>query len=292
MGFIPFVLSTYSSQIVGDTGAPAQSIKLPKGVYADVHMRLSGTGGSGTVALDTDPTMITRFKIKKSNEIIVDTTGTKLRALARKKTGTIPMVTEGTSAYSELVVGHYFGRHPYDKAGLLIADDATFIEASFGTLVAATAFVTATVAVTIFGQMWVGPLPAEYVGTLGCVEVEDKATATGRGVFNLHKDVKISGLLIEVATITTVGEVTLQNTDGKPVLMVQQWRDILNADNEKSDKDTAETTLAVWDFAGSSDKMPALPDLSRLTDPVLVVERGATTTVVSVDQLTLFPGSL
>jgi hypothetical protein len=208
--------------------------------------------------------------------------------MARKKTGTIPTVTESAGAYSELVVPIYFGRKAKDRAGLLRAGANFRLELDFGTLVAATGFVTGTVNVTVYGTIWDGPLPPEYVGALGQVEVEDKATGTGRAIFDLHKGFEVAGFLIEVATITTVTTVTLMNKNGSPVLASSLWRDILNSDNFESDKETAETTLAMWDFTDQQPVFPAVPSLTLLREPVLIVERGGTTTVTSVDQISIF----
>lgn len=289
MGFKPFVLTNFSGQIVGDTGAEATTIKLPDGIYSSIWVRLSGTGGAGAVALDTDPTLINRFKLKRGSDYIVDATGTQLRMLANQKAGTIPTVTNGAGVYSQLIVGHFFGRRPYDKAGLFKAGSNSQIELTFGTLVAATGLVTGTVTITVYGIQWVGSMPSECVGALGCCEVEDKATGTLRAVFNLHKGRKISGFLIEVATITTVRQVRLGNANGTPILLEQEWRDILNAHNTESDLDTAMTTWAVWRFYDKNSKeFEELPDTNALTDPVLVIERGATTTITGAIQLDLF----
>ena len=286
MGFIPFVLQAYSQQIVADTGAP--TIKIPEGVYGDIQIRLSGTGGSGTVVLNTDPTLITRLKLKKGSQYLVDATGTQLRALARNKNGCIPTVTVATSAYSELVVPVYFGRYARDKSGLFIAGQNCQIELTYGTLIATTAFATGTVCITVFGSQWVGALPPEYKGAMGCMEVEDKATGTLRAIWDLHTGRKTFGFLIEVVTITTVRQVRIQNSDSKPVLAESEWRDILNSDNYEQNKETAETTLAVWKFYNEVGALEELLDLSILRNPQLVMERGATTTVTCMNQLDLF----
>lgn len=288
-GIVPYVLSNFSGQIVDDAGAAAATIKLPEGIYSSVFVRLSGTGGSGSVALNTDPTLINRMRIKKGAQYIVDATGTQLRALARHKSGTIPTVANNAGAYSELVVGHYFGRQPRDKVGLFVAGKNSQIELVFGTLIAATGLATGTVTITVYGDMWVGPLPPTCKGALGCLEVADIATGTLRVVQDLHRGRKVSGFLIEVATITTVRQVRFANRNMNPLIAEQEWRDILNHDNYSNDKETAETTWAVWMFYNKwNDQLDDLPDTNLLTDPVLIIERGATTTVTGIIQLDLF----
>jgi hypothetical protein len=283
-GWKDFVHPQFKAQVVGDTGAEARSIQIPRGIYSSLYIRLSGTGGSGTVAIDTDPTLITRVRVKKSGNLIVDATGTQLRAVARHKQGTIPTVSENTSAYSELIVPIFFGRKLKDKAAMLVADENTRLEMDFGTLVASTAFATGTITISITGVQWIGSIPGAYRGCMTFIEVEDKATGTGRAVYDLIEGRKLASLMIEVATITTVTTVSLSAKSGEPVFMQTEWRDVLNASNFTNDVETAETTLGFIDFYGNDPEIEDLPSLAAIPDPVLVIERGATTTVTAVVQ--------
>jgi hypothetical protein len=123
---------------------------------------------------------------------------------------------------------------------------------------------------------------------MGCVLVEEKATGTGRAQFALHKNQRIAGFVVVVATITTVTDVSLKNQTNSPVLAKQRWRDILNNANTMYDKETAETTIAAWTFTDNGLGYGGLPDLGALPDPVLEIERGGTTTTSSVYQMGIF----
>lgn len=285
MGWKPQVLEKWDQQGVGDSET-LKIITLPKAIIANILIVLFGTGGSGTVALDTDPTMITRIKLKTDKGYVLDMTGTQARAIARKICGTIPTVTEATGAHSELDVPIYAGRKPRDKKLMfdLRNDSVRQLEISFGTLIATTAFATTTVKLTINIVEWVGALPAGYKGFIGYREVEDKATGTGKAIFELLKGEKVACFLIEVATITTVRQVTLTDDKGSFVWAKENWRDIMNRDNWESDKETAETTWAVWSFYDEDEDLCDIPDLNKVSEPLLTIERGATTTVTGLVQ--------
>jgi len=285
MGWKETVLADYNQKGISDT-ATLDVVKLDKGVYSGIQIRLNGTGGAGTIALDTDPTLITRVKLKTDKGYIIDATGTQLRVLSRKKTGTIPTVTNATGAYSQLVIPIHFGRKPKDKALMLDIRNSNVrqIEISFGTLIATTAFATGTVKLSVSVLEWVGALPPEYKGCLGFKEVEDKATGTGCATFELFQGNKLAHLLIEVVTITTVAEVTVADKKLTVIFAKKQWRDVLNADNYENDKETAETTWADWEFYDDDESLVDLPDLGKISDPVCLIERGTTTTVTGVIQ--------
>jgi len=283
------VLTDYDEAGISDS-ATIEVVKLPQALISAIHIRLSGTGGSGTIALDTDPTLITRVKIKTSKGYVVDATGTQLRTLARKITGTIPKVGNNTDAYSELVIPIYSGRKVKDKALMLdiLNDVVRQMEISFGTLIATTAFATGTVRLSINIVEWIGDKPKQYKGYLGFKEVEDKATGTGKATFELFQGNKLAGLLIEVVTITTVRQVTVSDKKESIQFAKANWRDILNKDNSENDKETAETTWAHWEFYDEGEELEALPDLSKVSDPVCTIERGTTTTVTGVIQQELY----
>lgn len=289
MGWKRQVLAKWDQNGLADADT-SKSLTLPKALIACILITLFGTGGSGTIALDTDPTMITRVKVKTKKGYQYDATGTQIRAIARKICGTIPTVVEATGAHSELNVPIYFGRKPRDRRLMLdlTEDNIRSLELNFGTLIATTAFATTTAKLTISVDYWVGSKPSGYKGFIGWKEVEDKATGTGKGVFDLFKAVKVAGLLIEVATITTVRQVTLSDMEESFIWGKMNWRDLLNIDNWESDKATAETTLAIWAFWDDEDDVSDVPDLSKVGDPILSIERGATTTVTSLVQGILY----
>ncbi len=289
MGWKRQVLAKWDQQGLAD-GDTLKSLTLPKALIASILITLFGTGGSGTPALDTDPTMITRVKVKTKKGYQYDATGTQIRTIARKICGTIPTVTNATGAHSELNAPLYFGRKQRDRRLMLdlTEDNIRSLELNFGTLIATTAFATTTVKMTITCDIWVGSKPSGYKGFIGWKEVEDKATGTGKTVFDLFKAVKLAGLLIEVATITTVRQVTLSDMEESFIWGKINWRDLMNLDNWESDKATAETTLAIWAFWDDEDDMTDVPDLSKVGDPILSIERGGTTTITCLVQGILY----
>lgn len=289
MGWKTQVLAKWDQQGLAD-GDTLKTLTLPKALIACIIITLFGTGGSGTPALDTDPSMITRVKVKTKKGYQYDVTGHQARILARKICGTIPTVTNATGAHSELNVPLYFGRKPKDRRLMLdlLEDNIRSLEINFGTLIATTAFATTTVKMTVTCVMWVGGKPSGYKGFIGWKEVEDKATGTGKATFDLFKGEKVAGFLIEVVTITSVRQVTLSDTKESFIWGKMNWRDLLNIDNWESNKATAETTWAIWAFWDDEDDVSTVPDLSKVGEPILSIERGVTTTVTGLIQGTLF----
>jgi len=98
MGWKPRVLEKFDQHGIGDSET-SHIITLPKAIIGNIVLTLFGTGGSGTPALDTDPTMIKRVKLKTDKGYVEDVTGTHLRTIARKICGTIPTVTNATGAH-------------------------------------------------------------------------------------------------------------------------------------------------------------------------------------------------
>lgn len=289
MGWKTQVLAKWDQQGIAD-GDTLKTLTLPKALIANILITLFGTGGSGTPALDTDPSMITRVKIKTKKGYQYDATGHQIRTIARKICGTIPTVVNATSDHTELNVPIYFGRKPRDRRLMLnlLEDNIRSMEINFGTLIATTAFATGTVKMSITCEMWEGAKPSGYKGFIGWKEVEDKATGTGKTTFDLFKGEKVAGLLIEVATITTVRQITLSDNKETFIWGKINWRDLMNRDNWEADKATAETTWAIWAFWDEEDDIPTVPDLSKVSEPILSIERGVTTTILGLVQGSLF----
>ena len=292
MGWRKSILADWDNQGIGDA-TTKKTIKLPPSLIGAVTLNLHGTGGASGVALDTDPTIITRVKLTHDRADILYATGTQLRARARKVCGTIPTITNADGAYSQLVVPLYAGRKPRDRRLLFDFRNSVkrSLEISFSTLIGATVFATTTVALTVTIDEWVGAPPSGYKGFFGFREVEDKATGTYLAVFDLLQNQKLAFVQIEVVTITTIGQVQIKGKKGSTVFLDMQWRDILNMDNYENDKETAETTLAEVDFYDEDDELVDLPDLAKLgegDDPILTIDRGATTSVTCIVQGELY----
>jgi len=282
MGWKRTVLADYDQSGIAD-GATLAVIKLPKSVISAIHLRLSGTGGSGTPAVDD---LIATLKVKTDKGYVTDLRSEDAHALALKKCGTHSTVTNATGAYSATDQHLYFGRKPRDRALMLnlLNSNIRSLELTFGTLVATTAWATGTVVLTVTLEEWVGALPSEYKGFLSEKEVESKATGTGKTVFELFQGNKLAGALITISAIATVRQVTVSDKKESVSFGKVNFRDLLNLDNMEAHKDTVETLIAHWQFYDEELNLTQLPDLSKVSDPILALERGATTTTSRVVQ--------
>jgi len=281
MGWKRTVLADHDQTNIAD-GATSHIVKLPKAVISAIHLRLSGTGGATSVAVDD---MIATLKVKTEKGYIVDLRSADAHALARKICGTHPTVTNSDGAYSETTQSLYFGRKPRDRTLMLnlLDSNVRFIELTFETLIDAAAFATGTVRLTVTIEEWIGALPDECKGFVATKEVEDKATGTGKTVFELFAE-KTMALLVVISAITTVRQLTLSDKKESIVFGKVNFRDLLNIDNMEADKETAETLVAQWQFYDKQKDLVSIPDLTKLSDPILALERGATTTTSRVVQ--------
>jgi hypothetical protein len=286
MAFKRTVLADYDQKSISDS-ATIEVVKLPQSIISAIHMRLSGTGGSGTPAVDN---LIATTKIKTDKGYIFDMRSEDMHILARKKSGRKPIITNSSGAYTETNHSIYFGRFPKDKALMLDIRNSNVrqMELTFGTLVATTAFATGTVTLTITIDEWIGALPSGYKGFLGAKEVENKATGTGKCTFDLFQGGKLAGLLINVGTITTIRQVTVGDKKESIIFGKANFRDLLNVGNiEYLNIDAVETAYAYWTFYQPEGEVGELP-LLTMSDPIVSIERGATTSTTRLVQEDLF----
>jgi len=278
------VLADFDEAGISD-GSSAEIVKLPKAIISAMHIRLHGTGGSGTPSVDD---LIATMKVKTNKGYVTDLRSEDAHAIAKQITGTQPTVTNATGAHTEVNQALYFGRKPRDRSLMLNLLDSNVrtLELTFGTLIATTAWATGTVKLTVTIEEWVGALPSEYKGMISMKEVEDKATGTGKTVFELYQGNKLMGALITVSAITSVRQVTVGDKKESIIFAKVNFRDILNIGNAENDLSSAETVIAFLPFY---DKQKDLMDIPKLdmSDPILALERGSTTTTSRVVQLDL-----
>ncbi len=282
MGYKRTVLADYDQKNIAD-GATIEVIKLPKALISAIHLRLSGDGGSGSPAVDD---LIATMKVKTDKGYVTDLRSEDAHAIATKKCGTHPTMTNAMGAYSETNQALYFGRKPRDQALMIDLRESTVrsIELTFGTLIDTTAFATGTVVLTATIEEWIGVRPEEYKGFLSEKEVENKATGTGKTVFELFQGNKLAGALLTISAIDTVRQVTVSDKRESVGFGKINFRDLLNLDNMEAHKDTVETLIAHWQFYDEELTLVELPDLSKVSDPILALERGTTTTTSRVVQ--------
>ncbi len=288
MGWKRTPLTNCNEKAIGDSDASAQ-ITLPQANISAIHLRLSGTGGAGTPAVDA---LLSNVKIKTDKGYIWDMDAADMHILARKISGRKPTITNATGAYTEVCHSIYFGRKVKDKALILplVGNSVRQMEITFGTLIAATAWATTTVKLTVVIDEWVGDLTSEWRGYLTAKTAEGVAKATGTGLtsFDLFKGNKLAALLINVGTITTIADMEVTDSKGSISFGKVKFRDLLNINNAESNPDTAETLYALWSFFDFEDILGDLPNLGLLSDPILNVDRGTTTSTLKAIQRELY----
>ena len=285
MGWKTTLLEDYDEKGIADNQT-LEVVKLPPSIISSIHVRLSGTGGSGTPAVDN---LISQIKIKTAKGYIFDMRSADMQALAKAKTGRKPQIINATSAYSQTCHNIYFGRYPRDKSLMLNLqnDNVRIMEISFGSLIGNNAFATGTVRLTVTIDEWIGALPSGYRGFFSQKEVEDKATGTGKATFELFSGNKLAGLLINIGTIDTVRQITVSDKSLTTIFAKANLRDLLNKVNsENINVDALETNYVYWIFYDKEKDLVELPILS-MSDPVCMIERGTTTTTSRVVQIDL-----
>lgn len=264
-----------------------QNVKLPQAIIGAIHLRLSGTGGAGTPAVDD---LITEMKVKTEKGYIHDMLSADQHVLTRALSGRQPIVTNASGAYTQTTHTLYFGRYPRDTKYMLDLRNSNVrqIELSFGTLIATTAWATGTVVLTVTIDEWVGD--ASILGTYGWKLVESRATGTGKTVFDLYQGYRCVGMLINIGTITTIRQCTLGDKKESVIFSKANFRDLLNLHNSENNVDTAETVYALMKFFGDGgdSEIQNYPDLGKLSDPAFSIERGATTSTTRIHQGMLF----
>lgn len=136
--------------------ATSKTIDLPtSNMIGKVDVRLSGTGGSGTP--DVEP-LITKVEvIANGSAVIKSLSNADLRRIATFDTGVVPEVTNATGAATGVTVPVNFGRYVHDLLCMLPAKifKTLQLKLSFGTLIAATGFVTGTVKLDVVCEEYV-----------------------------------------------------------------------------------------------------------------------------------------
>lgn len=281
------VLAKWDQASVGDADT-TKVIELPQAMISTIQIRLSGTGGAGTPAVDA---LIATAKVKSDKGYIYDARSADMQKIARALTGRIPTITNASGAYTETNQVLFFGRKRRDKSLILDlrSSNVRQLELTFGTLIAATAWATTTVVLTVSIDEWIGAPPAEWQGFISTKEVENKATGTGKCVFDLFKGDKLAGVFVNIGTITTIRQVIIGNTSMAMIFGQMNFRDLVNQHNQWFNVDTVETLDALWPLWEDQDLFnTALPVLD-MADPMVSIERGTTTSTARVVQLSLLP---
>lgn len=281
-GFKKSVLVDWDQGAIADA-ATSQIVKLPQALISAIHIRLSGTGGSGTPAVDD---LITELKVKTDKNYIYDMLSADCHVLEKHLLGTQPTVTNASGAYTETNHSIYFGRFVRDQSYMLDlrSSNVRQLELSFGTLIASTAWATGTVVLTVTIDEFIGQ-PA-LKGCIGWKLVDNKVTGTGVIPFDLYQGYVTVGILCYVGTITTVRNCILSDKKKSVIFALANFRDLMNQGNAEDNTATADSLYALMKFWGDEgDPTPTqFPDLSMLSDPAFIIDRGTTTTTTRVHQ--------
>ncbi|MBA7683794.1 hypothetical protein ES703_92179 [subsurface metagenome] len=141
---------------VGDA-VTSITVPLPTSNFiGGLDIRLSGTGGSGTVVLDD---IITKVEvIANGSAVIKSLSGGDLRRIATFDTGVVPEITEDSDGTADgITVPVSFGRYVRDLLCMLPAKifKTLQLKITTGTLIATTVFATGTVKLDVVCEEYV-----------------------------------------------------------------------------------------------------------------------------------------
>jgi hypothetical protein len=94
-------------------------------------------------------------------------------------------------------------------------------------------------------------------------------------------------LFINIGTITTIEQCTISDKKESVVFGKANFRDLLNLHNHQLNVDTAETLDVLWALYDESENFDTLLPVLNMSDPILTIERGATTSTSRVVQIDL-----
>ncbi len=267
------------------------SCNLPKSLISALHIRINGTGGSTaalTNALISKVRIDTDGKDKKPLELSV------VQLVRREGIlfGIPVAITNADGAYSEVPFNHFFGTKARDKRLMLDLRRCnkrklafTFSAVLFN---AVSKFTTGTCKITIIATVWVGATPTGYRGHIRQEQVLAFATGTGdlqTYDLPLHQGGMIAFIEIIVSAVTTVENIEFTANSDSVLILNEHIRDIIHRMNYERHLDTALTASAYIDFMFVNryeTQLASLPVCSLMENSKLVIERGATTTTVTI----------
>lgn len=137
-------------------GTTSISVDLPTSNFiGNIDVRLSGTGGSGTIVVDD---IVTKVEvIANGSAVIKSLSGADLRRIATFDTGVVPEITEATSAATSITVPVNFGRYVRDLLCILPAKifKTLQLKITTGTIIASTVWATNTVKLDVTCEEYV-----------------------------------------------------------------------------------------------------------------------------------------
>lgn len=261
---------------------------LPRSaLIAAIFIRLYGTGGSGTPAVDD---LITRVNIKSSapSETYLDLDSAELRLRAKQLLSIEPSVTNALGAHTELNLLVMFGRKICDKRLMLDAAKHGTLQLtlSFGTLIATTAWATTTLRLDIEIIQWTEAKPSEYKGCVKQIHWTNIVTGTGWKDVPLPEGNKYDTICALFSDVTTVDEIIFGVDNKKKTPIATKLCNLLEMMTLQYEWATAETVQIILDFCyestDRSGNIEAAYPAPKDHEYSLLVDRGDTTTTIEV----------
>lgn len=261
---------------------------LPRSAFiAAIIIRLYGTGGSGTPAVED---LITNFRVSASapSETYYDIDSDEMRLRCKQLLSIAPGFTNATGAHTEINALMLFGRKLRDKRLMLDAakHGTLSLNLTFSTLIATTAWATGTVKLDIEIIQWVAAKPGEHIGCIKSTHVKTEATGTNWLDVALPKGNAFDTIVAMVGTATSIDEIIFSIDNKKETPFHAKFINLLEANALEYEWATPETVQFLIDFCleGSSregDLAAAMP-APKDRDFELLIDRGATTSTVEV----------
>jgi len=273
------------------------SCDLPRaGHIAALLVRLAGTGGAGTPAVEA---LVSRIVVSASgpSETYADATGPQINKRAKQLLSTTPPILNATGAATNANYFVMFGRKLRDKRLMLPArkHGTLQLRLSFGTLIAATAFATGTVRLTVEVIEWVGDPPAEFIGCCKTVQYTTLATGTGDTEIELPEGNLLDTLIVNFSAVTTVDDLVLGIDNKKETPFAAKYDWLLTQNTSMYDFATAETLFAFIDMMYEGADRAGAIDQALTMAPTrsykLHISRGATTTTVTLITVEIVPAA-
>lgn len=268
---------------------------LPKSNFISLlHLKLKGTGGAGTPAVDA---IVTRLVVTGNGDrTIYNTTGAQNRALMTFLSGTVPIVTNASGAYTDVDYIIPFGRCHYDEEVILPAKIFSSLQfrITLGAIVSATSWDASGC------TFWLEML--EYLAeddprTKLCVKTicqEESIDTKAAGPIysdlplgNRYKAVMIYASGTDGATIT---EIKCEFNNGSEIPFTRDWLMVQDYNSSVMDLAAAVANYAFHPFdparfqpGGSEAGMIAdTPDSGMLNDARMVMTCGAASETADV----------
>lgn len=217
-------------QAIGDADSSV-TFDLPRSNrIGEVSFILRGTGGSGTPAVEA---LITKIEIiGNGNSSIVSANNQQIRDIMQMRAkGMRAEIVNATGAATRVTTNIWTGRYKHDPVVILPSYRFSTLQLkiTFGTLIAATAFATGTVAMDVFVDEFVkdGSEPSDSDLIIQKYnEVESFTSgASGDRQVKLQRGHSIAGVYVRAAGTdgTTVSKFSVKLNNGAIIPVTETW---------------------------------------------------------------------